>query len=225
MKKSLLIFLFCITLFPAFGQRLGIIGGYSLTNTWAGVTNNAVDFNTTAYSGFHIGPIFAMDITNRWGLEIAPQYAMRGTHFIAQYKTDYPYNINRQLYYLDIPLHAFVKFPAWKGQFLLFAGPSINIGLHGKDISWESNALQKPVNTSTEIFGEDNRMKRLEIAADLGLGYEYKNLQVRASYQAAINNPCYQDYNFGFDIPNYVTKYYFQGVFKISAAYIFDLRK
>ena len=154
------------------------------------------------------------------------QYPLRSYRFNLHYLSDTTTIFKRQFFYLDIPVHLYVNLFAGKTTISIFAGPVLSVGLHGKDIGWEDTPDQKPKFLKTEdLFGKDNRLTRCEIGADLGVAVKYQGYQVRASYQLGLNNTTKQDYNWSLSLNKDIKKIQHQGVFKLSFAYVWDLRK
>jgi len=233
MKKIILTFLLSIIYVAVSAQRLGFIGGYQLTTPFPIVAGKVIDFNEKAGSGFHVGGYFDWEFHKRYGLDFQLLYAMRSNTFDIHYLSDTTTHFVRNTFNLEIPIHIYANLRI-KKEFILapFLGPSFNIGLHGKDIAWQNTDLQKPVDLQTKnLYGKDNRMNRFEIAGEAGIMMKYKNYGVRASYSVGLTNLITQNYAFTTTLPsgssnkkNY-NKYLYDGVFKLSFVYVFDLRK
>lgn len=230
MKKTLLLVigLLFIVANQAGAQKLGFIGGPSLShgNIWC--SDDIAIIKPMPGAGFHVGGLFEWDITNRWGWDVAAMYEMRSSSFNFSYNRDTSTYFNRQLFYLNIPAHVYVNFPI-QNKYVIsaFVGPVFTCGLHGRDIAWEMTDLKKPVTYEKEkMFDKDaGRVVRCEIAAEIGLAFKYKNFQGRASYQYGINNSTKDDYRYTMPLPTGTKTYYTQGTLKLSFAYLFDLRK
>lgn len=225
MKKSLVLLIALFTAGLLSAQRLGVQGGYSLSTPFIGTEDNAVDFNARSGSGFHIGALFDWDVTNRWGFEAAVLYNMRTAHFNMAYRSDTTTIFNREVFYLDIPLHLTVHFPVKKTRVSVFLGPSFNVGLHGKDIAWLNIPTKKPVSLEKDVFGKEKPLQRFDLSAELGFSVEYRKMLMSASYELSLLNTAYKNYTYTFSLPPTSVPYYYQGVFKLSVAYLFDLTK
>ena len=233
MKKKLLI-LFCIVqcafCVDLSAQKLGFIGGPSMSYGIVTQVNKSAEFAMIPGGGMHVGMLFEMDVTNRWGFDAAVMYELRTMRWDLGYANDSVQVVDRrfkrQLGYLNVPFHFYVNFPI-QNQYVisLFGGPVFACGLHGEDWAWEDTELRKPVTYEKEkIFGKDGRIVRCEIAAELGLAFKWKGLQGRLSYQHNLNNDNLNKYTFTLPISN-VKPYFTQGTVKLSVAYVFDLRK
>lgn len=232
MKKIVIIFLFTAICVSISAQRVGFIGGYQLTMPFPVVSGKVINFNEKSGSGFHIGGYFDWDFHKRFGLDAQLLYAMRNVKFDIHYLSDTTTIFKRTTFNFEIPIHIYANFHTKKGFMIApFLGPSINIGLHGKDIAWQNTEHQKPVDLQTkDLYGKDKRMNRFEIAGEAGLMFKYKNYGARASYSLGLTNLTTKDFNFTTTLPkshnsqNY-NKYLYNGIFKLSFVYVFDLRK
>lgn len=210
-------------------QKLGFIGGPSLThgNIWSENTNT--EYLPIPGAGFHVGGLFEWDITNRWGFDAAILYDMRSSSFeMNYYNSDTTTLFSRQLFYFNVPVHLYVNIPI-KNKYVVsfFAGPSLGIGLHGEDAAWMMIDNKKPVTSQdSEMFEKDKgRVVRFEIAAEIGMAFKYKAYQARIAYQYGINNSTKNGYQYTMPISSTTKNYYTQGSLKLSFAYLFDLRK
>ena len=226
MKKIFFVLFFLSSVMMLSAQRLGAIGGYQLNTPFPSTSADGVNFNSAMGSGFHVGLLFDWDMTNRWGLELGAMYSLRSSSYNLSYTSDTTTIFKRQLYYFDVPLHVYINFPMKKWTLAVYAGPSFNIGLNGKDVAWQNTEMQRPVTLETDdMYGDDGRLNRFEIAADLGLTAKYKNYEVRAGYQMGLNDVTKDNYNWTLDLPDGAKTYFYQGELKLSMAYLFDLGK
>jgi hypothetical protein len=161
-------------------QKLGFIGGPSLTHGNISCEDNQAVFAPIPGPGFHVGGLFEWDITNRWGWDAAAMYEMRSSSFNLSYISDTSTFMNRQLFYLNIPVHIYVNFPI-QNKYVIstFIGPVFSCGLHGRDIAWMNIETRRPVMfEDKEVFNKDNgRVVRCEIAAEIGVAFKYKGFQ------------------------------------------------
>ena len=225
-KRLLLILIAACCMATAAAQRLGGIVGYQLTQGVQTTTDHLVNFNATPGSGFAVGVLFDWDITNRWGLEVAATYNLRTAHYNLHYLSDTTTRFKRQLYFLNIPVHAYVNLPFRKWTLALYFGPSFNVGLHGKDMAWENTDWQKPVMfEEDELYGDDGRLYRFEIGAEIGLNAKYRNFIWSIGYHHGFNNLDKNDYQWTLDLPTGTKTYVTMGEVKVSFGYLFDLKK
>lgn len=233
MKKFIVIICLAVSVLPLSAQELGFIGGGSLNHGMIIMKNHAVDFNPTLRGGFQVGLMYEMNLGKRWGFDAAVEYSLRRSHFniiSAEYESaDTSTLMNRRLNYLDIPIHIYYDLPINEYyMFSFFGGPYTSIGMDGKDVGWYNIDTQKPKFLETsDVFGKDaGRVARMEIGLDLGCGLKFGNYQVRASYQINFNNDNINSYNWSIeDLPDGIGRYYMQGAFKLSFAYLFNLKR
>ena len=170
MKKILLI-LFCIVqcafCIEVNAQKLGFIGGPSMSYGIVTQGDKSVAFTMIPGGGLHLGMLFEMDVTNRWGFDAAMMYELRTMRWGIGYNNDSISNtFKRQLGYLNVPFHFYVNFPM-RNEYVvsLFGGPVFACGLHGEDWAWENytenvpTGVHKPVtNEKKNMFGKDGRV-------------------------------------------------------------------
>lgn len=231
MRKTLFVVLFIGFSIPFFGQKLGIQAGYSLTNTFANIDHSQCSIKRTPVSGFTVGPLFSWDFYKHFGADIAVMANMRNADFVVSYKENTPTIFKQNLYYLDIPLHAYYKQVIKNTSLTIFVGPSFNIGLDGSNYAKEQTEFEKPIFDSekdqTEIFGEEKNYKRFEIGIDMGIAVEYKNILFKASYMQGLNNITQNAATpYGIeDIGSGIKQTYQHGVFSFCVGYTFNLKK
>jgi hypothetical protein len=240
MKKNLIVLIsifFCVLSVNLKAQKLGFIGGPSMSYGTIYISDKSASFTMIPGGGMHAGMLFEMDVTNRWGIDAAVMYELRTMRWGISYNNDsISRSFKRQVGYLNVPFHFYVNFPVAKEQvFSLFAGPVFACGLHGSDWAWESaepslpewgdKPLNKPVTDRlSDMFDKKGRLVRCEIAAEFGLAFKLHDLQGRISYQHTINNDNSNKYTFTLPLKD-VNPYHTQGTVKLSVAYVFDLRK
>ncbi len=232
-RYLLLATIFCALCIEVKAQKLGFIGGPSMSYGTIINLDESATVGIIPGGGLHLGMLFEMDITNRWGFDAAVMYELRTMRWDVTYNNDSISNrFKRQLGYLNVPFHFYVNFPM-NNQYVvsLFGGPVFACGLNGEDWAWQKytanvpEGVNKPVTHEKEkMFGKDGRIVRCEIAAELGMAFKWKGLQGRLSYQHGFNNDNSKKYTF--TLPLTDSKPYFtQGTVKLSVAYVFDLRK
>jgi hypothetical protein len=236
MKKIFVILLcivHCALCIDLKAQKLGFIGGPSMSYGTITTSDDLASFKMIPGGGLHFGMLFEMDVTNRWGFDAAVMYELRTMRWGVGYNNDSISNtFKRQLGYFNVPLHFYVNFPL-RNQYVvsLFGGPVFTCGLHGQDWAWQNHTanvpegVHKPITYEREdMFGKDGRIARCEIAAELGLAFKWKGVQGRLSYQHSLNNDNFNKYTFTLPMSG-VNPYFTQGTVKLSVAYVFDLRK
>lgn len=225
--KKIIITICCLLGFGTISaQRLGMLGGIQMTNTWA--LAGKCEFNPHLGLGFTTGAIFDYNFSQRFGFEAGLLYNMRRTTFDIDYNhAETTVHFRRTHFYLDIPLHLYVDFPMKKNViWAFFAGPSVNVALHGKDIAWENTPQQKPVAMDNEnIFGNDKRTYRLQIAAGIGTAIKYTHFEWRLGYNVSLNNMTVKEFLWFSGMTYAQNKYLRDGNLTFSFAYLFDLKR
>ncbi|MDR1543274.1 MAG: outer membrane beta-barrel protein [Prevotellaceae bacterium] len=229
MKKLILIFFITICCSTVYGQRLGFIGGYQLTNSYAIVGGKNVDFNQTAGSGFLVGGYFDWNIKKSYGIDVQVLYTMRTSKFNLHYLSDTTTIFRRYMFNFEIPLHLYVNIPLKKNWILSpYLGPALAIGLHGQDVAWQNVPdWQKPVDSKkSDLFEKDKgRLNRFELAGQIGLTVKYKNYGLRAGYSLGLTNLTQKNFDWTLSLPAAQNKYLFNGVFSVAFIYAFDLKQ
>lgn len=231
MKKFSIIILLLTATLTMSAQRLGIMGGFQMTNAWA--LAGKCEFNPKPGPGFTVGPIFEMSFSHRLGFDVAALYNMRHTSFDIDYefRPDTTVHLARTHFYLDVPVHLNVNFPVKNAlSMALFFGPSFNVALHGEDIAWENTDQKKPVGYDNDkLYGKDqsteNRFNRFQVSGELGFAVKYKAFEWRASYNGSITNMTNKTFLWYVGLRQGQNKYLRDGNFKLTFAYMFDLRK
>ncbi len=227
MKKILFLFLCFSVALVARSQELGFIGGPQMCHGVVAAADDKASFGSIPGGGLHLGMLFEMNLSSRWGFDVAAMYEYRVMRWNLNYQdVDITTRMRRELGYLNVPFHLFVDFPLNDNYALsLFGGPVFTCGLHAADRAWQMTDLRKPVTQANEkMFDkESGRVVRCEIAAEIGLALKWKRFQGRVSYQHGINNA---NKKYLFTMLERNSKAYFtQGELKLSLAYLFDLRK
>lgn len=231
--SCLVAIMLCALYIDVSAQKLGFIGGPSMSYGIVTQVDKSAAFTMIPGEGLHVGMLFEMDVTNRWGFDAAVMYELRTMRWNVGYNNDSISNaFKRQLGYLNVPFHFYVNFPIQNKYVLsLFGGPVFTCGLHGEDWAWQNytanvpEGVHKPVTYEKEnIFGDDGRVVRCEISAEVGLAFKWNGVQGRVSYQHGFNNDNRDNYTFTLPVLG-MKPYFTQGTVKLSVAYVFDLRK
>ena len=232
--KKIFILLLCIVhcalCIDLKAQKLGFIGGPTMSYGTIYTNDELAKFTMIPGGGMHLGLLFEMDVTNRWGFDCAAMYELRTMRWGVSYNNDSIVNgFKRQVGYFNVPFHMYVNFPINNEYVVsLFGGPVFACGLHGQDWAWVNDPTvdyRKPVAyENKDMFGKNGRLVRCEIAAEVGLAFKWNGLQGRIYYQHTLNNDNRSKYTFTLPMKN-VNPYHTQGTVKLSVAYLFDLRK
>ena len=75
------------------------------------------------------------------------------------------------------------------------------------------------------MYGDDGRLYRFEIGAEIGLNAKYRNFIWSIGYHHGFNNLDKNDYQWTLDLPTGTKSYVTMGEVKVSFGYLFDLKK
>jgi len=227
MKKQLTIILLLLTTLAASAQKLGFVGGPSMTYGALTATDAEATLTPIPMAGLHVGMQFEMDVTNRWGFDAQVMYLLRTYRWNLAYPETTPHRMERLAGFLDVPFHFYVNFPLKKNHMVmtLFGGPVFTCGLHAHDWAYERTELRRPVTEMDELLfdGDKGHIVRCYIEVEAGLALKYKNYQGRISYQHSINNGTNNSYLY--TLPLSKSPYLTTGDLRLSFVYLFDLRK
>lgn len=229
MKRHYIIIFALFLALPSFGQKLGFVGGPSLTYGALTCPDKAAIMKPIPMAGLHVGLQFEMDVTNRWGFDAQVLYLLRTYRWNLSYTDVTPRTMDRLEGFLDVPFHFYVNFPLKRNHLVLtlFGGPVFTCGLHAHDWAFEQAGNRRPMTEKEEKMydKDDGRIVRCYIEAELGLALKYKNYQARLSYQHSINNGTNNSYRYTLPVISKSSPYLTTGDLRISFAYLFDLRK
>lgn len=226
-RRFVILFLLSLLFLPLSAQKLGFVGGPSLTYGALTCKDDAASLKPLPMAGLHVGMQFEMDVTNRWGFDAQVLYLLRTYRWNLSYPDVVPHTMERLEGFLDVPLHFYVNFPMKQNHLVLtlFGGPVFTCGVHAHDWAYEQTEYRRPITELTQdIYDKDKgRIVRCYIEAEVGLALKYKNYQGRISYQHSINNGTNNGYLY--TLPLSSAPYLTTGDLRLSFAYLFDLRK
>lgn len=226
-RRFVILFLLILLFLPLSAQKLGFVGGPSLTYGALTCKDDAASLKPVPMAGLHVGMQFEMDVTNRWGFDAQILYLLRTYRWNLAYPDVIPHTMERLEGFLDVPFHFYVNFPMKQNHLVLtlFGGPVFTCGVHAHDWAYEQTEIRRPITEKTQdIYDKDKgRIVRCYIEAEVGLALKYKNYQGRISYQHSINNGTNNCYLY--TLPLSSAPYLTTGDLRLSFAYLFDLRK
>ena len=97
------------------------------------------------------------------------------------------YETTTNLNYIEIPFNFVYRIPGKSGHLFMGAGPSVAYGISG---TTKDNDTTEPMDEKVK-FGssEEDDIKPLELAANILLGYQFKNgFNIAANYNLGVNN-------------------------------------
>jgi Outer membrane protein beta-barrel domain len=140
-------------------------------DTWIGIfagpNLNQLDYSdklTTisgTNTGFHAGIFYEKKLSERFALEPAMEFAMRGGKI-----TDVDSSLNARLMNVEIPLNFLYLYK----QFIIGAGPNFCYAISGK---LKSKSDNRNIYDPSESF--ERTLKRFEFGANFTAGYIFKN--------------------------------------------------
>lgn len=171
-------------------------------------SNDGVSGDFNLLSGFHLGPQveFRLDslLPANCFITTAALVEMRA----GRYKIDWEkpgYSASRVLYYAVVPVHfTYLKKLTENSNLLLFAGPSVNIGLLGY-INEHYYLGTTTQNKDKSPFGD--ALNRVDASFGVGAEWEYEHFGFKFNYDFPITNTAknsepstYRQHNFRFGI-------------------------
>jgi hypothetical protein len=234
--KKLMICILCLASIPTFAQfRLGVQGSFSALNFWQtdGFGGLPSQEYTWGKNGYQAG-VFAEYDLGYSGITLQPalMYAVTGAHIgqtqgfqdnsnFTYYISDSRVTINT----LRLPVNLLYTYridPKFKvfggaGPYIAknlsgtekgnFTGDSTNSNNYGYTTLRFKNTLSINSNASQATLGQSN-VASLDIGMDILLGFQYKKLQVSASWMRGFQRQYYTNYvNMGNQIWNFTLGY------------------
>ena len=205
MKKTLLLFIFSLSINLAFAQGLkfSIIAGlnsstasqipdyYMKRIAFAGET-----FPNSHLVGFHFGA-FAELPYKSVSFQTGVLYTTKGgIPYSSSETSDNPYSRKDMLRldYLELPVNVLYHLPIGIGKFFIGGGPYIGVGISGKQsytIVDNTEYQNKAIKGNTNVtYGSDyNDIKTTDFGLGAQIGFVLKNgLLIRASYGYGLTN-------------------------------------
>jgi hypothetical protein len=211
-KKYLIFTLGLLLSFNAFSQTFGVKGGINLATMLEKDDSGIISKNYTSHTSFHFGLSAEIPITGMFILETDLLFSGKGYHYFEEGNiliNDYDAVLN--IYYLDIPILAKIKYDL--GSFEVFGtfGPYLAIGVAG-NYRYDTEVLGIPIADTTSIeWGSDmNEYKTLDMGLSIGGGIAYEAIELGITYQFGLISIS------GVTANNYIKK---NSVLAISLAY------
>jgi hypothetical protein len=161
-------------------QKLGI--GFHFGGTFANYKTKSDDLSLTSKTkpAFTIGAAFDVPVGSSMSFRPSLNYVQKGGHIKMTGMED-KLTIN----YLEVPLNIAYDLKTTTGKYFLGAGPSLSMGLSGKD-KW---SLDRESGSDKIKFGPHDDFKRFEAGLNFLMGYQSKRgMSLAASYNTALSN-------------------------------------
>lgn len=216
-NKCLILTLGLLLSINLFAQTIGIKGGINLATILEKDDSGILSENYTSHTSFHFGLSAEIPITGMLYLETALIFSGKGYHHFEEGNiliNDFDAVLN--IYYLDVPLLARIKYDL--GSFEIFGvlGPYFAIGVAG-NYRFDTELLGVPVGDTTSVeWGSDlNEYKTLDMGLSIGCGVVYKIIELGVGYQLGLISIS------GYTVDNYVKK---NRVLAISLSYKLNIK-
>lgn len=237
--KKLMICILCLASIPAMAQfRLGIQGSFSALNFWQtdGYSGLPSQEFTMSMNGYRAG-IFGEYDLGYSGLELQPalMYSLNGGHI--RQSIGFPYDPNLtydvsdtrvKIYSVSLPINLLYSYRI-NPKFKVFAGvgPYISKSLSGTEKGnyivdsnnnyvygytyRKTNTLKFNGKSSIYVLGQSN-VSTIDIGFDILMGFQYKKLQVSASFNRGFSTMYRTQYvNMGNQFWNFTLGYVLWG--------------
>lgn len=209
MKKffcSLTILFAIVNFSVAQSAAIGITAGATFASYKA--TIESVSVTSKTHVGFTAGLTLSAPIGKSFSFRPELNFVQKG----GDYKEE-GYSEKTTLNYIELPLNIVYNARTSKGMFFIGAGPSLNMGLSGKD-KWsdESESGKDDIKFGSS---DNDDLKTFELGANILAGYQFASgFFVAANYSAALNNIEPED-------PGFDSKYH-NRYFGVRIGYIFS---
>ena len=191
--KYLLVPLLCFIFSPLFAQKVGLKGGFNLSNQYSkfGPTVQSDKFMYEYISGWHAAFTFEQALSKIMGLETGIYFTTKG------FKSD-KYNttktLNYEAHYIEFPLELKLYQPIGKSaSIFIAAGPYVGLGISGEIAIKEVNPTTGVVNQDLRYdikWGDDahDSSRRADFGASMGAGVNLSNIELKFTYRHTLNN-------------------------------------
>jgi hypothetical protein len=209
MRKILCLFIGFISVInnsKAQKASLGLNAGATLASYKADIESISLTSKTKV--GFSAGLTASMPINKNFSFRPQLNFVQKGGK-----QKDEDYTDELTLNYIELPLNFVFNTSTSKGMFFIGAGPSLNMGLSGKD-KWVDHT--ESGNDDIKFgSGDDADFKSFEAGVNILAGYQFKGgFFLTANYNAALSNAAPDD-------PEFDGKYH-NRYFGISIGYMFS---
>jgi len=192
---NFLVVLLLIATFPdLYSQTYGVKDGLNLSKVFA--KDNLGNYNEDAMwkTGFHAGATVEFKLNKLWSLETGLLLSTKGyksmfedTAFGDFVKSE----STTSLYYIDIPFNFKAGFTVKNSKFYASLGPYIGFGIYGKEkgeftFQGQTESFDEPIEWGSDE--ENDKVRRLDFGFAMGIGLEFKSIQIGFSYHQGLAN-------------------------------------
>lgn len=147
------------------------------------VSAESMSATTSTHTGFSVGLVSSIPVAKDFSFRPQLNFLQKG----GKLSSDDGSSDNITLNYIEVPLNFVFNTPNPKGMFFIGAGPSLSMGLSGKD-KWEDGTGS---GTDDIKFGnsEDDDFKSFEAGINILAGYQFSpGFFISANYNAGLSN-------------------------------------
>jgi hypothetical protein len=196
MKKTFcILFSYFILMYNCNAQKttFGISAGATFASYKATIESISVTSKTQV--GFSAGLTASVPFSKNFSFRPQLIFVQKGGK-----QKDDDYTDKLTLNYIQLPLNVVFNANTPNGTFFIGAGPSLNLGISGKD-KWHDN-MESGGDDIKFGSGDDADFKSFEAGVNVLAGYQFKNgFFISANYNAALNNIAPKD-------PEFSSKYH-----------------
>ena len=179
MKKSIFAFI-AVFMIMNYGKAQQSSFGITAGATFASYKISSGSYSVTSKTktGFTLGITSSVPMGKSFSFQPALNYVQKGGKI-----KEGDFSGKSTFNYLELPLNFVYTAHATKGAFFVGAGPSLSMGLSGKD---ESNGESTDIKFGS---GENDDLKAFEAGINVLTGYQFKGgFLVVANYNAGLSN-------------------------------------
>lgn len=192
--KVIIVFAFVLNGLSLSAQNLGVKAGLNFSNMLAKDDSETYSDDYKARTGFHIGAVAEIPVTDMFSFEPGLLLSTRGYRFEESETDDgetYEYSLKANTMYLDIPLSAKAHFDLGKIKAYGLFGPYVGLGLSGKykeETSFGGETESEDTDIEWGSDKEKDNLKRLDFGLNVGAGVQVNSFQAGLVYGLGLAN-------------------------------------
>lgn len=180
-------FLFISLSFNSFGQKIGLkIGANSFR-----LKMNSEDISSfthkTKQVNLQIGLTYEFLFGNKFSVQPGLLYSKKNARYTDKRPPGYSYQSDYSPTFIEVPLAIKYFFIPEKARVYIFAGPYVAFGVGG-EVKIQEEERPDPINMPNhftistleehELWGDDDRLKKLDYGATFGIGIDLNNFEI-----------------------------------------------
>lgn len=184
-----IVFVFLLTSFSfnSFGQNIGIkIGANSFRLKMNSENRNSFTHKTKQVN-LHIGLTAEFKFGSKFSIQPGLLFSKKNTRFEDRQPPGYSYQSDYSPTFIEIPLSFKYYFLPENSKVYVFAGPYVAFGVGGI-VKIQEEERPEPINMPNyysistleeyDLWGDDERLKKLDYGASFGLGIDINNFEI-----------------------------------------------